>query len=238
MGRRTVLLVVAALIAVLGSAMVFLYVRSADNRATEKQQPVQVLKATGQIEPGETANAAMQAGKLHLEEVPRSQVLVGAVNTVSNIGAQVALSRIYPGEQIISSKFGSPGDQSLLTIPDKQIAISVSLSDTGRVAGFVSPGSDVAIFATCGDSTYTLMDKMTVIAVGATTVTNTTTTTTTGAQTTEQLPKTLFTLAVTQEQAQKVIQAASTCELAYGLRTKTSIVKKPIPPATTANLFR
>jgi pilus assembly protein CpaB len=238
MGRRTVLLVVAALIAVAGSAMVFFYVRSADNRALEEQQPVQVLKATGQIDPGETANAAMQAGKLELQDVPQSQVLVGAVNTVDNIGAQVALSTIYPGEQIISSKFGSAGDQSLLTIPDKLIAMSVSLSDTGRVAGFVSPGSEVAVFASCADATYTLFDKLPVIAVGATTVTNTTTTDQSGASTTEQLPKTLFTLAVDQEQGQKLLQASTTCELAYGLRTKTSVVKAPFPPANATNLFR
>jgi pilus assembly protein CpaB len=238
MGRRTILLVVAALIAVAGTALVVIYVRTADNRAIEKQEPVQVLKATGQIEPGETANAAMQAGKLHLEDVPRAQVLVGAVNTVNDIGAQVALSTIYPGEQIIASKFGSPGDQSLLTIPDKMIAMSMSLSDTGRVAGFVSPGSEVAIFAVCGDATYTLFDRMSVIAVGATTVTNTTTTDQSGASTTEQLPKTLFTLAVDQNQGQKLLQAASTCELAYGLRTKTSIVKAPFPPANPSNLFR
>ena len=49
MGRRTVLLIVAALIAALGSAMVFLYVRGADDRATEAQAPVQVLKAVAQI---------------------------------------------------------------------------------------------------------------------------------------------------------------------------------------------
>ncbi len=238
MGRRTVLLVVAALIAVAGTSMVVLYVRAADNRAIEKQEPVQVLKATGQIDPGETANAAMQAGKLHLEDVPRSQVLIGAVNTVSNIGAQVALSPIYPGEQIIASKFGSPGDQSLLTIPDKQIAMSISLSDTGRVSGFVSPGSDVAVFATCDSATYTLFPKLAVIAVGATTVTNTTTTDQSGASTTEQLPKTLFTLAVDQDQGQKLLQAASSCELAYGLRTKTSVVRAPFPPAQLDNLFR
>jgi len=238
MGRRTVLLIVAALIAVVGTAMVVIYVRTADNRAIEKQEPVKVLKATGQIDPGETANAAMQAGKLELADVPRAQVLVGAVNTINNIGADVALSTIYPGEQIISSKFGSPGDQSLLNIPDKKIAMSMSLSDTGRVAGFVSPGSEVAVFATCGDATYTLFDKLPVIAVGATTITNTTTTDQSGTATTEQLPKTLFTLAVDQLQAQKLLQAASTCEMAYGLRTKTSIVKTGITPANSGNLFR
>ena len=54
MGRRTVILIVALLIATVGAAMVFLYVRGADNRATEKQEPVEVLKAVAQIEPGES----------------------------------------------------------------------------------------------------------------------------------------------------------------------------------------
>ncbi|HET7690256.1 MAG TPA: Flp pilus assembly protein CpaB [Nocardioidaceae bacterium] len=236
MGRRTVLLVAAALIAVLGSAMVFLYVRSIERDSIKELEPVQVLKATAQIEPGETANAAMTAGKLQLESVPRSEILLGAVGSVSTIGTQVALATIYPGEQIISSKFGAPGSQSLLTIPDKQVAVSISLSDTGRVAGFVSPGSEVAVFATCGEQTHTLFDKLTIIAVGATTVTNTTTTQG-GTATTEQLPRTLFTLAVDQKQAQKLIQASSTCELAYGLRTKTSAVSFPFPPANPGNLF-
>jgi pilus assembly protein CpaB len=231
-------LVTAALIAVLGSAMVFFYVQSIEGREEEKLDPVQVLKATAQIAPGETANAAMTNGKLQLESVPGSEVLLGAVGSVSTIGDQVALSTIYPGEQIIASKFGSPGSQSLITIPDKQLAVSISLSDTGRVAGFVSPGSEVTVFATCGEQTYTLFDKLSVIAVGATTITNTTTTDQTGAATTEQLPRTLFTLAVDQQQAQKLIQGAASCELAYGLRTKTSDVKFPFPPANTGNLFQ
>ena len=70
MGRRTVLLIVAALIAVLGTGMVFLYVRSADNRAEANQQPVQVLKAVAQIEPGETLADAQAAGKVQLGTVP------------------------------------------------------------------------------------------------------------------------------------------------------------------------
>lgn len=237
MGRRTVLLMVAALIAVAGSALVFFYVRSADNRALDDQEPIRVLKATGQIEPGETANAAMAAGKLDLFDVPKSQVLPGAQSTVTGLGTQVALARIYPGEQLVASKFGSPGDQQLLNIPEKQIAMSISLSDTGRVSGFVSPGSEVAVFAVCADETHTLFEKLTVIAVGATTITNTTVTDQSGTATTEQLPKTLFTLAVDQGQGQKLLQASTSCELAYGLRTKTSEVRVPFPAVNSGNLF-
>ena len=123
MGRRTVLLIVAALIAALGTGMVFLYVRGADNRAEANQQPVQVLKAVAQINPGETMAAAQSAGKIQVGTVPRAQVLSGAVNSVSGLENKVALSTIYPNEQIITAKFGSSGEQSNLTIPDGDLSL-------------------------------------------------------------------------------------------------------------------
>ena len=241
MGRRTVLLIVAALIAALGATMVFLYVRSADSRAEANQQPVQVLKAVAQINPGETLAAAQAAGKVQLGTVPRSQVLAGAVNSTSGLEDKVSLSTIYPNEQIITGKFGSPGDQSTLQIPDGDIAISVSLSDTGRVAGFVSPGAKVAIFVNgtdkAGESTRLLLSPVEVIAVGATTIVPTQTTDATGTQTTEQLPKTLFTLAVNQDEAQRIMYAASHGTLTFGLLNDKSQVK-PGPGISASNLFR
>ena len=242
MGRRTALLIVAVLIAALGSTMVFLYVRGADNRAKEAQAPVQVLKAIAQINPGETLDAAQAAGKLALGEVPRAQVLPGAVNSIETLGTQVALSPVYPNEQIITAKFGSPGDQDTLTLPNGKIAISVTLSDTGRVAGFVVPGDDVAIFMNgkiggAQTGVRLLEPKVEVIAVGATTVISTTTTDPAGAQTTEELPKTLFTLAVDQEQAEKIMLAATTGELSFGYLNDKSKVQAG-PGTTSSNLFR
>lgn len=243
MGRRTILLIVAALIAALGSAMVFLYVRGADDRATEAQAPVEVLKAVAPITPGETLDQAQAAGKLQLGSVPRAQVLPGAVNSIEGIGSQVALSAVFPNEQIIAGKFGSPGDQEVLTLPDGNIAISVTLSDTGRVAGFVVPGDEVAIFlnGSIGEDeadtgVRLLLPRVKVVAVGATTVISTTTTNPEGAQTTEQLPKTLFTLAVDQQDAEKILLAATTGELAFGYLNDKSDVKRG-PGTTTANLF-
>lgn len=250
MGRRTVLLIVAALIAALGTSLVFLYVRGADTRATAAQAPVQVLKAVAQINPGETLADAQSAGKIQLGTVPREQALPGAVNSTSGMEKEVALSTIFPKEQIITGKFGSPGDQEVLTIPDGDIAISVNLSDTGRVAGFVSPGASVAIFvngnasggggtgSTAGpDTTRLLLAKVQVIAVGATTVISKTTTDAQGAQTTEQLPKTLFTLAVNQNEAEKVMFASTHGELSFGLLNQKSKVK-PDSGVTNQNLFR
>ncbi len=242
MGRRTVLLIVAALIAALGTSMVFLYVRGADTRAEANQSPVKVLKAVTQIDAGETLAQAQTAGKLQVGTVPRAQVLTGAVNSVSGLEDQVALSAIYPNEQIITAKFGSAGDVSTLTLPEGQIAISVSLSDTGRVAGFVSPGAEVAIFMNSANDkgagqTRLLMPRAQVVAVGDTTVVSTTKTTTEGDQTTEQLPKTLFTLALDQSDAERIMFAASQGELSFGLLNDKSKVAAG-PGVTTNNLFR
>lgn len=243
MGRRTILLIVAALIAALGSTMVFLYVKSADERAAAGQAPVQVLQAVSRIDPGETLQAAQAAGKLALGEVPASQVLPGAVNSIESLASSVALSPVFPQEQIITAKFGSPGDQEVLTLPDGKIAISVTLSDTGRVAGFVSPGDDVAIFLNGPIGTQNtpgvrlLLPQVQVIAVGATTVISTTKTDPEGAQTTEELPKTLFTLAVDQDEAERILLASTSGELSFGYLNDRSRVK-PGPGTFSTNLFR
>lgn len=247
MGRRTVLLVVAALIAALGTGMVILYVRGADSRAEAGQAPVQVLKAVAAIQPGETMAAAQAAGKIQLGTVPQKELLSGAVNSATGLQDEVALSTIYPNEQIISARFGSPGDQETLNIPKRNIAISVNLSDTGRVAGFVSPGANVAIFASSTaqsgaggvsvDSTRLLLPKVQVIAVGATTTVSQTTTDAAGAQTTEQLPKTLFTLSVNQRQAERVLYASTHGELSFGLLNDTSRVA-PDLGVSAKNLFK
>lgn len=243
MGRRTILLIVAALIAIVGAGMVFLYVQGADDRAQAQQAPVEVLKAVAQIEPGESLAQAQAAGKLELDEVPTEQLLDGAMASIGDAGAQVALTRVFPNEQVTASKFGSPGEQDALTMPEGEFAISVNLSDTGRVAGFVSPGSNVAIFLNGPigpngeDGTRLLLPEVQVIAVGQTTVTTATTTTQGGAQTTETLPRTLFTLSVDQEKAEKILYAATHGELSFGLLNEMSKVK-PAPGTTQANLFR
>jgi pilus assembly protein CpaB len=236
MGRRTVLLITAVLIAAVGTTLILLYVKGIDSRATAAQQPVQVLTATGQIEAGESMAEAQEAGKVDLQVWPKSKVLATAVSTAEDFKNRVAISTVFPGEQIIPEKFGNAGDQDVLSIPKEKLAISVELTDPSRVAGFVSPGSDVAIFWSnqpdeqssfsaepMGQLTKLLLRKVEVIGVGQTTVLSTTKTTVEGEETTEEIPKTILTIAVTQKEAEKVILGTHSGELAFGLLTDDSI---------------
>ncbi len=251
MDRRRILLIIAAVVAALGTLLVFLYVRTADARAQDSVDAVQVLTAQSPIASGESYDAALAAGKIVPKGIARSQLLDNVQTSPDALKGTVALQNILPGEQIVADKFGANAADaaSPLGIPDKEMAISVNLTDPDRVAGFVNPGSEVAIFVTsagtdtggtggagAGGKTHLLLDRVTVLGVGSTTPVTTTTTTQDGTQQTEQLPRTLLTLALTQEEAQKVILASKSLDVTFALLTKDSVVGAA-PDATSSDVL-
>lgn len=237
MDRRRILLTAAAVIAALGTLIVFLYVRGADTRAANQYNAVPVLKAVKTIVAGESVADAQAAGKIEQSTVGEGDRLPDALISLDAISTQIAQTTINPGEQIVGVKFAdAPASTSTLTIPKKMIAISINLTDTGRVAGFVNPGDKVVIFLTANGVTRPLLTNVEVIGVGTTTVVSKTTTDASGAQTTEQLPRTLFTLGLLQEDAQRVI-AAGDAALSFGLTNKDSVVDKNVV-INGQNLFR
>lgn len=232
MARRSALLIAAVIIAAVGTAMIVLYVKGIDDRAAKGQELVEVLTATSVIEAGETVSAAQEAGKFEAKDVRRDDMVAGALDSTASITDLVALGSIYPGEQIISDRFGTMGDVENLVIPDDKMAVSVELTDFERVAGFVNPGSEVAIFGTAAapvrrlpDGTEQTLSSVTriilarvpVIGVGTTSVSSRTVTDEEGAQVVEEVPKTILTVAVTQEEAEKLVLADRTTEITVAL---------------------
>lgn len=232
MARRSVLLVVAVLIALAGTTLIVLYVQGVDQRATEGQELVEVLTATDVINTGDTVADAQAAGKFETSQVRLEDLVEGALTSTSSISELVAIGTIFPGEQVIARRFGSLGDTSSLVIPEGLLAVSVELTDPARVAGFVNPGSEVAIFVSGTPvlgaqqlPAYTglLLPKVQVIGVGTTSITSRNTTEG-EQQTVEQVAKTILTLAVDQEQAEKLIFASRNSEVAFALLSEDSKV--------------
>ncbi len=232
MNRRKVLLVVAALVAALGAALVFVYAQGAENRAADKFDTVDVLVATQQIERGESTDQAFAKGKITVQPVPQAQILTGATSEGEPFTGTVALTTIYPNEQLMPTKFGLAEEvesASRLPTPKGKVAISVSLTDTGRVGSFTQPGSTVAVFLT-GElppenvqATQLLLSDVLVLATGSTTQMQEVTDE--EGVPVEQLPNTLLTLAVTQKQAERVLFGQSVGELAFALLNESSKVK-------------
>lgn len=178
MDRRRLLLVVASVVAALGVALVFVYARGAESRAAEQFDTIEVLTAIKKIEPGESVENALENGKIELTSVTRNNALEGATNESEPFQNKVALTTIYPGEQLVPVKFGGAFDveaSATLPIPEGKIAISIQVSDDGRVGKFLSPGADIAVIFTdllpTGEpvSTSTLLERVTILAAGSVT---------------------------------------------------------------------
>lgn len=241
MGRRFIILIVAVLIAGVGASLVFLYVQGIEQKAQAEAEPVRVLTATATVEAGEKVSDAQAAAKFALTEVPGNAVLSGALTDTDRITDKVALTAIYPGEQLIESKFGEVGSQARITIPDKMLAVSLELGDPQRVAGFVSPGSQVAVFSTSGPPDCTeqrgdvvatdaftrlLLPEAQVIGVGQTGMSPTEVKNAEGEEVIEEVPTTVLTVALDQADAERTILASQTSCLAFGLLTDSSKVDR------------
>lgn len=149
MDRRKILLVVAVIVAALGAGLVFVYAQGAEDRAAKQLTTTQVIVASKEIAAGESAADAAKSGKLISQSVQTDQIIAGSTNDGSVFTDQVALTTIYPGEQLVTQKFGT-ADQvegaQLLVLPEGDYGVQVPLTDYGKVGAFTQPGSHVVIF--------------------------------------------------------------------------------------------
>lgn len=243
MERRRLLILGAALVAALGVALVLVYARGADQRAEARFDGVEVMVATQRLAPGETVADARAGGKIDTARVARGALLEGSVRSLDELDGDVVLVPVYPGEQLIQDKFGAAGDaQATLPIPPGKMAVSVNLTDAARVSGFLVPGSEVAVFlnGTSEDTeqpfTRLLLPRVTILGVGSTAPAVDAEEGGEEAEP-EDVAPTLLTIAVSQRDAQKVLYAAATGELAFALLNGQSEVSAG-PGTTSQNLFR
>lgn len=154
MQRRIVILLAALLLAVLSGLAVLSYAHSADRRAVSGMRGVRVLVARERI-PAQTSGADIRAKNLteHLL-VPAGTVpkgtLTGWDSALDGMWLAVALE---PGQLLMRRLFQSAdataGHRRAITVPVKQIAVTVALSVAPQVAGTVTVGDQVAVYSTC-----------------------------------------------------------------------------------------
>ena len=148
MGRRSLAILAATLIALLGVVSVLLYANRADARAVAGQQPKTVFVTTALLPSGTTLKDAVRTGLLKQTTVAAKGLPAGALTAVTDDNSRlVALSDIPPGEYVQESRFGTtPIGRKAIEVPGGMVAVSVQLSDPARVGTFVTPGTHLAIF--------------------------------------------------------------------------------------------
>jgi pilus assembly protein CpaB len=231
MGRRTVLLVAAVLVAAIGAGLVLIYVHDVNQKVKAREAPEQILVAKRVIPAGTTGAAASAEGDLQSVKVAREAVAKGALAKIEPAANLVALAPIYPGEQILLQKFGKQNASSALTIPTPgTVALSISFSGPAGVNGFIAPGSQVAVFLTSAGTTKLILPRVSVIAVGSRTLVPSS-----GQATATTQQSDVVTFGVTAAQAQTLIYGQSAGSLYLTLLTANSSVPS-LPPTTATNV--
>jgi pilus assembly protein CpaB len=224
MGRRTLLLIASILVAALGTALIWLYVQGADNRASAGSAQVQVLVAESTVQAGQPATLV----KPKQQFLPQTVVDALAGRLVTDPGQikGVTTTEVLAGLPLLRDQFSSQGLTAappLDGLPPDRVAMQVTLPDPQRLVGLLQPGSQIRVYAGMQDKNdeknkyaAVLFNKVTVLQAGvpATSTTapaasgNATGATTSGS-TTANVPQAIVTLALTNEQAKSLVFAQS-----------------------------
>ena len=229
MRARKSALLLSLVVALVGTLLVASYAKHSEANAATAEAKVSVLVAKARI-PAGTETKAVAAGLTQLVAMPKSTVPADALTDLATVPGLVALSDVFPGQVLVRAGFGPAPNSGGLTIPKGKLAVSVQLGDPQRVAGFVLPGSEVAILDTrpvpgstaAGSSaaveTRTLFPRVTVIAVGPTALAPPPNATTND----KAVPAAILTLAVSQTDAERLVQATQTGKLYFALLSRDS----------------
>jgi pilus assembly protein CpaB len=263
MTRRIIGVLLAIVLAVLGTGAVLLYVNSARNTVANGQRAVHILVARDRIPAGTSGDRIRRDSLAEDLVVPASTVPDDALSKLpTDLDKLVITADVQARQVLLRGMFGQATKLSGgLDIPEGTVAVSVAINVNQQVGGFVRPGSQIAVFDTFATDdkgnvvntstgsgsnagahvTRVLLPRVEVIAVG---------TFGTDGVTSNQVQQNgdkangqqnsggqiIVTVAVTQVDAERLILASSTGSLYFALLTDSSDVK-PDPGINTQSLF-
>jgi pilus assembly protein CpaB len=157
MSRKWIGVVVAVMLAAVGTWILVRYVQGAENRALEGEQTVAVLVVDEPIPAGSAATDI--GGKVRVELIPakvQAPGSLGSLDDLADLGDLVAAVDLIPGEQVIAARFIATQtleEQDDIAVPDGMLELTVSLVPERVVGGVLRPGSHVAVFSSFESST-------------------------------------------------------------------------------------
>lgn len=156
MARRVIPVLIAVVLAALGTGAIMLYLRSADDRAIEGKQARTVLVADKPIPAGTSGKTLRTKGYLRPVRMPAETLPEDALEQMTgNLDALVTTASVQRGQLLLRTMLGTAvANGSGLAIPDGQMAITARVKSNVFGPASLRPGARVAIFYT-----YTPMDE-------------------------------------------------------------------------------
>ena len=143
MKRRLIGVVVAVLLAALGTAALVGYVQAAKNRVVANEALVDVYVVEKKVPKGSGSDAIKSA--VRLDQVPGRLKQPDAITDLADVGEQVATVDLLPADQLVRSRLGSLSETAI-GIPSDRMTISMALEPERAVGGTLRPGDTVGVF--------------------------------------------------------------------------------------------
>ncbi|HET9868973.1 MAG TPA: Flp pilus assembly protein CpaB [bacterium] len=194
----------------------------------KRSTPTEVLVATAFI----PAQSVLRPDQVEKRKIPGAFIAPSAIQDLKEVAGLVTLAPLSAGEQVLSNKFGLPGNSLVLTLAPGRRALTLEVNEVTGVAGLLSPGDRVDLIGRLDtvsrQVTATVLQDIQVLAVGSTTGTG-------GGPAAPNAYDTV-TLSLTPEQAELVSFLQERHALRLVLRPAGDDDLVPLPPQSDAEL--
>lgn len=155
MRTRGLVIAVAALLAILATAAVFLYVRGVEKENGAKADTISVIVAKEDIQVGARLDDVIQGGGVTGRSFAKDAVVRGAVTDIGQLRGRITNAPILAGEQISTARLEGSSTQpegGALGIPEGLEAVTFALDAPSAGGGLVRRGDHVTIYAALSDA--------------------------------------------------------------------------------------
>jgi len=201
--------IVLAFLATAGSAVYLQSLKAEINRGSEM---VKVLTAQKFISPGVSVEEMLNKDLVSFTPVPRRYLVKGALTDAQGLSQKVLVVPLSKGEQLTDQKIREKSGAGIaFRIPKGMVAVAIPVDEVVGVAGQISVGDKVALIATFSpgpggaDTSRVLLQNVEVLATSVTSGAAGTGQKTGLTQGGSTLAKKTVTLAVTPQDAEKLV---------------------------------
>lgn len=233
--RRTVILVVAIVVAAVAAFATYAWLNGVQDRAYDDAKLVRVYKVAKDIEKGTGGEQALESESIRADEAPEEFRPATALTDINVIRGKVALTKLAAGQVVVDGMFVEPRVAQVTAarrIEPGRVAVTVSADQVSGVAGLIVPGDRVNIMVTTPTGVQMLFQNVEILFIGTTAAPEV-------GETQAVAPATsnLITFSVPPLAAEKIVHATKTGGGIYLALVPPDNQPVPVPPVNNGNLF-
>ena len=234
--RSNIIVIIGLAVFVAGAAATFLIVRNDDDGSGSAAKGAAVLVAQQTIPSGTTGGDAVNKGLVKKKSVDGESKPANALSDPSELVGKTAAASIPEGAVLTVDQFDVPQTSlGKLRIPDGKTALALQLGWVQGVGGFVASGDRIDIFGVAKDGPGAPSAKL---IMQNTEVLNVNVSAQTVGQAVNTDTKPIFVLAVTPQEAERLVYLTTFQQLYFSLVSKDAPAAAPTPGSGAADALK